>query len=369
MKTTSTKVTDKITKLNHVSWGAILAGFVAALSIVFLLNLLGVGIGFASINPLEESQPLEGLGVGTIIWWVLSNLIALFVGGMLAGRLAGLPDKIDGAIHGALSWGLYTLLSIYLLTSAVGNVFSGIASTAGNIFGGDETKVLVDYKNAQKSGEKDVTTSLDQVKSQILQVINKAESLNVLPEDATQKTRQTMNNSDVTASGIINSLEVDEFVNDLKFNLDDSGDLKITTKGDDEYFQKEKLKNYLTNNTELSDEEINGLLQKWENKIDKAVNKAEEFFQEVKQKAIKYSDKAAEAMAKFSIAAFLALIIGVAAALIGGGVGASQLVVDNGHHIERSTDRRGADTHSRGSDTDRHGSDTDRRGKDSDRRV
>ena len=249
MKTTTTNIENRIRKHSHVSWGAIFAGFVGALSIIFLLNLLGVGIGFASINPLEERDPLEGLGWGTIIWWTASNLIALFVGGMIAGRLAGFTDKLDGALHAAIAWGLYVLLSIYLITSAVGNVFSGIAGTATSIFGGDKAKVLVNYDNSQKGSETTTNLTMDKIKEQILHVVNKGESLNILPDSATEETKEAMKNNTVTASGLINSLDVDEFVSDLNFNLDDDGNLKITT-GDGEYFQKEKLKTYFIQGAE-----------------------------------------------------------------------------------------------------------------------
>ncbi len=340
MKTTTTNLEERLRKLSHVSWGAILAGFVSALSIIFLLNLLGVGIGLATINPLEERDPLEGLGWGTIIWWTVSNLIALFVGGMISGRLAGFTDKMDGAIHGAISWSLYVLLSIYLITSAIGGVFSGIAGTAGNMFGGDKAKVLVNYEKAQEGAENSTNLSMDRIKQQVLQVINQGENLNILPDDASEETKDVLKNNNVTASGVMNSLEVDEFFKDLQFNLDEEGNLKITTEGSDEYFEKEELKSYLANNTQLSEEEINGLIQKWEQKVQAAVDKAEQLYREAKQKAIEYADKAAEAMAKFSIAAFFALILGVAAALFGGAMGADQLVlVENEVEIETTTKR------------------------------
>lgn len=339
MKTTTTNIENRIKKQSHVSWGAIFAGFVTALSIIFLLNLLGVGIGFASINPIEERDPLEGLGWGTIIWWTLSNLIALFVGGMVAGRLAGFTDKMDGALHAAIAWGLYVLLSIYLITSAVGNVFSGIAGTATNLFGGDKAKVLVDYENSQKGSEKTTNLTMDKIKEQILHVVNIGESMNILPDSATEEAKDAMKNNTVTTSGIMNSLDVDEFVSDLNFDLDEEGNLKITTDGNEEYFQKEKLKNYLANNTDLSKEQINGLIEKWERNIQNAIDKAEATYREAKEKAIVYADKAAEAMAKFSIAAFFALLLGVAAALFGGAMGADQLVIyEEEVEIESSTE-------------------------------
>ena len=327
MKTTTTNLEDRIKKFSHVSWGAILAGFVSALSILFLLNLLGMGVGFAAFNPLTETDPFEGLGWGTIIWWTVSNLIALFVGGMVAGRLAGFADKMDGAIHASITWGLYVLLSIYLITSAVGNVFSGMSGVASSMFGGDKAKVLVNYEGAQDNAEKNTNLSMDKVKQQVLSIINRGESLNILPDDAAEETKEVISDNNVTAKGVISSLDVDEFFNDLQFNLDDEGNLKVTTEGNDEYFQKEKLKAYLANNTELSRAEINGLIDKWEKSIQRSIDKAEELYREAKQKAIVYADQAADAMAKFSIAAFFALLLGVAAALFGGAIGADQLLI------------------------------------------
>jgi hypothetical protein len=246
---------------------------------------------------------------------------------MIAGRLAGHTDKMDGALHGALAWGLYTILSLYLITTAVGNVFGGLTSTAGTLFGGDKDKVIVDYQNSQKSGEESTNMSMSSVKSQIMQLVQRGQSLNILPEEATGAVSDVMNNPDVTAKGLIGSLDVDEFFSDLQFNLDDNGDLKITTEGNEEYFEKEKLITYLSENTDLSREEMNGLITKWERKIDEAINTAEAKYKEVKSKAIEYADEAAEAMAKFSIAAFFVLLMGLAASLFGGAVGADQLVL------------------------------------------
>ena len=62
-----------------LSWGAIIAGVIVALVTMLLLNLLGIGIGFGSINPVVEQNPMSGVGTGAIIWWVVSNLIAIFL--------------------------------------------------------------------------------------------------------------------------------------------------------------------------------------------------------------------------------------------------------------------------------------------------
>lgn len=102
------------TRVSRVSWGAIIAGALTALAVVALLNLLGLGIGFSTIDPLTEDHALKGLGVGALIWFGLSNLAALFVGGLVAGRMSGYPSRSDGGLHGFLAWALFAMVTLYL---------------------------------------------------------------------------------------------------------------------------------------------------------------------------------------------------------------------------------------------------------------
>ena len=112
----------------RISWGAIIAGLIVALVTQIVLTMLGVAIGASTIDPLQEQRPLEGLGTGAAIWWVVSSLISLFLGGCVAGRLAGVPRKGDGALHGIIMWGTATLITFLLAGSALGGLFGGAFS-------------------------------------------------------------------------------------------------------------------------------------------------------------------------------------------------------------------------------------------------
>jgi hypothetical protein len=91
------------------------------------LSLLGAGIGFGTIDPATEENPFAGLATGAGLWWAATTLIALFLGGWAAGRLAGSPRGVDGFLHGILTWGVASLVTVYLVASSVGNVLSGTA--------------------------------------------------------------------------------------------------------------------------------------------------------------------------------------------------------------------------------------------------
>lgn len=114
--------------LKRISWGAILAGTAVALGILILMGLLGTAIGIGAIDPGEEANPLSGIGTGTIIWWIISSLVALFVGGRVAGQLAGFPSRATAMLHGLTVWALVTFLTTWLAASA----FSMVANTAAN---------------------------------------------------------------------------------------------------------------------------------------------------------------------------------------------------------------------------------------------
>ena len=54
--------------------GKILAGIVVALTAQLLLNLLGVGIGLATVDPSAASNPdPKTFSIGAGVWWAVSS--------------------------------------------------------------------------------------------------------------------------------------------------------------------------------------------------------------------------------------------------------------------------------------------------------
>ena len=116
----------------RISWAAIFGGVILAVTIELLLSLLGAGIGLTTVNTNAGTTPgANSLGMGAGIWWIISSIIALVFGGYVAAWLAGVELRWDGMLHGLLTWGITTLATVYLLSSAVGGVVSGGASMLG----------------------------------------------------------------------------------------------------------------------------------------------------------------------------------------------------------------------------------------------
>lgn len=124
----------------RISWGAILGGVVLVVVVQLLLATLGAGVGLGTVHVNAGTTPnASSLGMGAGIWWIVSSCIALFFGSYAAAWLAGIERRFDGLLHGLITWGIATLLTVYLLTSAIGGIIGGglsmlggAASAAGN---------------------------------------------------------------------------------------------------------------------------------------------------------------------------------------------------------------------------------------------
>lgn len=124
--------------INKASWGAIFAGVVVGLVVQVLLTMLGVGIGIATLDPGTGDNPAaSSFSSGAGIWYVVSGIVAAYLGGYIASRLSGKTAATTGALHGLTTWAVTTLLVLYFLTSTVGSLvggaFSGITSAIGGV--------------------------------------------------------------------------------------------------------------------------------------------------------------------------------------------------------------------------------------------
>jgi hypothetical protein len=123
--------------INKVSWGAVLAGVVTGLVAQLVLNMIGIGIGASTLDPMTGDNPaVSSFSIGAGIWWALSGIIAAFIGGYVASRLSGQPKESTGGWHGLTTWAMTTLVIFYLLSTAVGGLVGGAFNTVSGALGG-----------------------------------------------------------------------------------------------------------------------------------------------------------------------------------------------------------------------------------------
>ncbi|ASY60488.1 MULTISPECIES: hypothetical protein [Sinorhizobium] len=122
---------------SKLDWAAIFAGVALALAVQLLLNLLGVGLGAAAFDPGSGDNPGPGtFSIASGIWFALSGIISAFAGGYLASRLSGRSGTTTGAYHGLTTWAVTTLIVVYLLTTSVGALLGGALSGLSSVVGG-----------------------------------------------------------------------------------------------------------------------------------------------------------------------------------------------------------------------------------------
>ncbi len=117
----------------RISWGAIFAGAFVTMAIFITLQLLGAGIGALSLDltGTRTTSPTS-LGIGAAIWWFITGLIALFIGGWVAGRLGWRSAKVDRALHGLTVWAVFYVALFLMVTTALGALMGGGLSLLGS---------------------------------------------------------------------------------------------------------------------------------------------------------------------------------------------------------------------------------------------
>jgi len=93
-----------------------------------LLQLLGLGLGLCAVHNAES---LRGVAAGTTIWSLVSPLVAMFFGGLLAGRLAQTYDRKVAGVHGLVMWALTSILGLCAMIWLVAMLAAGAARAGG----------------------------------------------------------------------------------------------------------------------------------------------------------------------------------------------------------------------------------------------
>lgn len=114
-----------------VSWPAVVAGAVVAIAVGAMLNLLGVALGAAALDPFDiAAGDADGFSALAGLWIALSNLAGLAVGGFVASRSAKYPDHHRGLLLGLAVWAVAFLVAIVVVSASstvgVSSVMHGV---------------------------------------------------------------------------------------------------------------------------------------------------------------------------------------------------------------------------------------------------
>ena len=118
--------------IKPVSWGAIFAGAAVGVALMILFTTFGVGIGASILDPQYDQNPGSGLGIGSGLYLIITQLIALGAGGYIAARLAGIPRPISCVLHGAAVWAIATIFLAWAAVAGAGAMFGAASTVLGS---------------------------------------------------------------------------------------------------------------------------------------------------------------------------------------------------------------------------------------------
>ncbi len=304
--------------VRRISWGAIFAGAVVALVIQLMLNLLGLSIGLGAIDPATEQYPLSGIGTGAGIWLVISGLIALFAGGWTAGRLAGLPQRTDGVLHGFVAWAVTTFVTLYLVSSGVGTVLSGafsVVEKGAQLVGQGIEAVAPGAGEIAQQVQGDL--SFDEIKDEAYAILRETGRDELHPDNLARRTEQAAD----TARQAVG--EAARSPSDARAEIEQAFE-QLLTMGEDVVSEadREAAVNVLVSRTDMSRQEARQTVAEYENAIGQARDQLQQTAENVGERATEVSDDVLAAMSSAALWAFFSMLVGAAAAAAGGAAGA-----------------------------------------------
>ena len=310
--------------MKRISWSAVFAGVLVAIVTQMLLTLLGIGIGLGTIDATEEQNPTAGLGTGSAIWYIVSSLASLLVGGWVAGRLASAPRLFDGIIHGVLTWCLVTLLTIYFLTTTIGSIIGGAGKLVGGIVstaGSAAAAAAPGVGKAVNSQLKENGINLDNLdlgdlKNEANQILRQTGDPNLNPNTLERKANRAGDQAENAANrAASNPQAADDVASGLFNRLFKQGQATVNS------VDREDAVNVVMKRTGKSRAEAEKTVDGWIKTYEQAKVKLAQTTEEAKVKARETADAAASAGSKAAIFGFFGLLIGVAAAGYGAKMG------------------------------------------------
>jgi hypothetical protein len=138
------RVVPEESSRSATSWGAVIAGGVAAAAATLVLMLVGAGLGLTMISPFSNAgASLTTVTVSTAIWLIVVQWLSALLGGYIAGRLRTKwvslhTDEVffRDTAHGFLAWALATLLVAGLLGSTISAMIGTGVQAASNVASG-----------------------------------------------------------------------------------------------------------------------------------------------------------------------------------------------------------------------------------------
>ena len=296
-----------------ISWGAVLAGLAFVVAATWLLVILGSAIGLSVADATDAEAVGQGLGIGAIVWMLVTAFVAYFLGSLLTARLAGKSERAVGMLHGVTLWSVGTVLMLVLGTwgvrgliqtgtSAISTAVSAGASIggAGAEAGGPEAGGLADSPL--------MTTVQARIKREIAAALTEAQRPDAAAPRPAGDTPPTAAAPSTTAAPAASQQEIRRALDEI------DADTLMAVARPILAGEPERAKDVLAVNTNLSEREIDAVVDGVSQEMSQQIEEAKQQMEQTVETASTYAQ--AVTWAAF-VAGALSLIIAIAGGWLG----------------------------------------------------
>jgi hypothetical protein len=266
-------------RFSHTVWGAVFAGMAIITVTQLALTLLGSSIGFSTLN-ITQGNNIKALGIGAIGWWIISGCISFYMGGLVSGRMAGIPRRLDGMLHGLLAYSVTTLFMFLFLTTSLGVVIAGGLGILN-------------------SGAKTISAMAPQLASA---------AQDIVPEEVNSNINRTRNEIRKIMTQIQDPAKREQLRSSL-MSLVSSNDPNV---------QKREIVTLLTQTANMDPLQAQNMVNRWSQNI----QTIKQELQNATQQAGEASERASRVAGEMAFSSFVMLLLGAFAAGLGGAIGA-----------------------------------------------
>ena len=309
-----------------VSWGAIIAGVLIALASMLVMSLIGLAFGLGVLTPDLQGSTYAAFGTGAGIWYVISKLVSLFIGGFAAARLSANLDPGRALLHGAAVWALAALGSLWLAASTVGYIASGAAGALGGTAGavGNLVQAVVpDDLDLPGFSSTDLTLSSlpprlqNAIREQGLTADQMRAELRGIARDviSREEQRRARNIATDTAVSLIRS------PGDADADFRAAIDRLVGEGGVISDEDRREFRTALRTRLGLTAREADQLAARFEQRARNAAAEVRQTAAEVRRDALAAADQASDTLALIALWTAIALLLGLGAAVAGAATG------------------------------------------------
>ncbi|MES2981065.1 MAG: hypothetical protein V4727_02035 [Verrucomicrobiota bacterium] len=260
----------------------------AALALHVLLMMLGAGLGLSIFSPLTEENPVADFSISTLVIHSICAIVSLYFGGWVAGRFSPVNARSTGWLHGFSVWCAATVGGVILVALGAGVMLGGLSKVVGKSTAAVASNATDLAADAMKRSDATLTSFVD-------------EAVNKLPADGPS-------NRSIRAKREI-GIAVARFFNPAQGEANTEAN-------------RAALVTALQDHAGMSQADADLSVTEWTNSYERLEADLATVKEAAETKAREAADVASDAVAKFSLWAFVAFLIGLLAATWGGKVGA-----------------------------------------------